>query len=73
MSAEDDARWMGEALALAGRAPWAFPAANPAVGCVIVQDGRVVGRGATARVDGRTPRRWRCATPARRPRGPPPT
>jgi diaminohydroxyphosphoribosylaminopyrimidine deaminase/5-amino-6-(5-phosphoribosylamino)uracil reductase len=48
VSAEDDARWMGEALALAGRALGStWP--NPAVGCVIVRDGRVVGRGATAR------------------------
>ena len=43
----DDARWMRSALALARRrVGQTWP--NPAVGCVIVRDGRVLGRGATA-------------------------
>ena len=42
-----DERWMAAALALGRRGLGAvWP--NPAVGCVIVRDGRVVGRGATA-------------------------
>jgi len=42
-----DARWMTSALALARRAlGQTWP--NPAVGCVIVNDGRVIGRGVTA-------------------------
>ena len=43
----DDARWMQSALALARRAVGrTWP--NPAVGCVIVRDGRVLGRATTA-------------------------
>ena len=43
----DDARWMRAALALAGRGLGrVWP--NPAVGCVLVADGRVVGRARTA-------------------------
>lgn len=43
----DDTRWMRGALALARRSlGQTWP--NPAVGCVIVRDGRVLGRGATA-------------------------
>jgi diaminohydroxyphosphoribosylaminopyrimidine deaminase/5-amino-6-(5-phosphoribosylamino)uracil reductase len=42
----DDARWMAAALALAGRSR-GRTAPNPNVGCVIVRDGRVVGRGWT--------------------------
>lgn len=43
----EDARWMRSALALARRAVGqTWP--NPAVGCVIVRDGRVIGRGVTA-------------------------
>jgi diaminohydroxyphosphoribosylaminopyrimidine deaminase / 5-amino-6-(5-phosphoribosylamino)uracil reductase len=42
----DDARWMGAALALADRAR-GRTAPNPNVGCVIVGEGRVVGRGWT--------------------------
>ena len=43
----DDARWMGAAITLATRARGrAWP--NPNVGCIIVHQGRVVGRGATA-------------------------
>lgn len=46
MTAEDDARHMAHALRLAARGlGTAWP--NPAVGCVIVQGGRVVGRGWT--------------------------
>ncbi|WP_373458599.1 bifunctional diaminohydroxyphosphoribosylaminopyrimidine deaminase/5-amino-6-(5-phosphoribosylamino)uracil reductase RibD [Sphingomonas faeni] len=41
-----DARWMGTALALAERSR-GRTAPNPNVGCVIVRDGRVVGRGWT--------------------------
>jgi diaminohydroxyphosphoribosylaminopyrimidine deaminase/5-amino-6-(5-phosphoribosylamino)uracil reductase len=42
----DDARWMGAALALAARGV-GRTAPNPPVGCVIVRDGRVIGRGWT--------------------------
>lgn len=43
----DDERWMGAALALARRSlGQTWP--NPAVGTVIIADGRVLGRGATA-------------------------
>lgn len=41
-----DARWMGAAIALSQRGR-ARTAPNPNVGCVIVRDGRVVGRGWT--------------------------
>jgi diaminohydroxyphosphoribosylaminopyrimidine deaminase / 5-amino-6-(5-phosphoribosylamino)uracil reductase len=42
----DDTRWMGAALALATRGV-GRTAPNPPVGCVIVRDGHVVGRGWT--------------------------
>lgn len=42
----DDERWIGAALALAARGV-GQTAPNPSVGCVIVKDGRVVGRGWT--------------------------
>jgi len=42
----DDGRWMAAALMLAGRTR-GQTAPNPNVGCVIVADGRVVGRGWT--------------------------
>lgn len=42
----DDARWMGAALALSERGR-GRTAPNPTVGCVIVKDGVVVGRGWT--------------------------
>lgn len=42
-----DIRWMQAALALAGRNP-ALAAPNPCIGCVVVKDGVVIGRGATA-------------------------
>jgi diaminohydroxyphosphoribosylaminopyrimidine deaminase/5-amino-6-(5-phosphoribosylamino)uracil reductase len=42
----DDARWMGAAVALAERGK-GLTAPNPPVGCIIVKDGRVVGRGWT--------------------------
>lgn len=45
-AAANDARWMGVALALAERGR-GRTAPNPNVGCVIVRDGRVVGRGWT--------------------------
>jgi len=41
-----DARWLGAALALAERGV-GRTAPNPSVGCIIVTDGRVVGRGWT--------------------------
>ncbi len=43
----DDARWMAAAVVLASRAQ-ARTWPNPNVGCVIVADGRVAGRGSTA-------------------------
>ncbi|MEO9130813.1 MAG: bifunctional diaminohydroxyphosphoribosylaminopyrimidine deaminase/5-amino-6-(5-phosphoribosylamino)uracil reductase RibD [Sphingomonas sp.] len=43
---DDDARWMGAALALAERGR-GLTAPNPNVGCVIVNRGRVIGRGWT--------------------------
>lgn len=46
MSRPDDADHMRRAIALA-RANLGRTGANPAVGCVIVRDGRVVGEGAT--------------------------
>ena len=46
-----DHQWMGEALAQAQKALYlANP--NPRVGCVIVKDGQVIGRGFTQRVGG---------------------
>ena len=43
----EDTRWMGAAIALAQRGRGrSFP--NPNVGCIIMHDGRVVGRGTTA-------------------------
>ncbi len=44
--APDDARWMATAIALAARGR-GLTTPNPNVGCVIVRDGRVVGRGWT--------------------------
>ncbi len=41
-----DARWMGAALTLASRGV-GRTAPNPSVGCILVRDGRVVGRGWT--------------------------
>nr|WP_295659732.1 bifunctional diaminohydroxyphosphoribosylaminopyrimidine deaminase/5-amino-6-(5-phosphoribosylamino)uracil reductase RibD [Polymorphobacter sp.] len=46
MSDRDDARWLGAALALAERGV-GRTSPNPSVGCVIVADDRVVGRGWT--------------------------
>ena len=43
----DDARWMGAAITLATRAR-GRTSPNPNVGCIIVHQGRVVGRGLTA-------------------------
>ncbi|MES2498314.1 MAG: bifunctional diaminohydroxyphosphoribosylaminopyrimidine deaminase/5-amino-6-(5-phosphoribosylamino)uracil reductase RibD [Pseudomonadota bacterium] len=45
-AAADDRRWMASAIALAGRGR-ARTTPNPNVGCVIVRDGRVIGRGWT--------------------------
>jgi len=47
MSTADDERWMARAIALA-RAQVGRTGDNPAVGCVIVAGGTVVGEGATA-------------------------
>lgn len=47
MTAEDDLRHMSHALAMAQRGlGQVWP--NPSVGCVIVKDGRILGRGTTA-------------------------
>ena len=46
-----DASWMREALNLARSAQYRTRP-NPAVGCVIVKDGQIIGRGATAPVGG---------------------
>ena len=46
MKPADDARWLAAALALAERGR-GTTAPNPAVGCILVKDGRVVGRGWT--------------------------
>jgi diaminohydroxyphosphoribosylaminopyrimidine deaminase/5-amino-6-(5-phosphoribosylamino)uracil reductase len=48
MTAAADARFMALALAL-GRRGMGQVWPNPAVGCVIVKDGVIVGRGATQR------------------------
>jgi diaminohydroxyphosphoribosylaminopyrimidine deaminase/5-amino-6-(5-phosphoribosylamino)uracil reductase len=45
-SLASDARWMASAIALAGRGR-AMSSPNPNVGCVLVHQGRVVGRGWT--------------------------
>jgi len=47
MNPADDERWMARAIALA-RAQVGRTGDNPAVGCVIVAEGAVVGEGATA-------------------------
>ncbi|MEL7535682.1 MAG: bifunctional diaminohydroxyphosphoribosylaminopyrimidine deaminase/5-amino-6-(5-phosphoribosylamino)uracil reductase RibD [Pseudomonadota bacterium] len=49
---EHDVAYMREALALAARAR-AVASPNPAVGCIIVADGDIVGRGATEAPGGR--------------------
>lgn len=46
MAIQDDPHWMAQALALAA-AQKGRTAPNPTVGCVIVRDGVVIGRGAT--------------------------
>ena len=46
MSAEDDARYMAAAIALSERGR-ALTTPNPNVGCILVNKGRVVGRGWT--------------------------
>ena len=45
--ARSDADWMRAAIALAERGR-ALSSPNPSVGCVLVRDGRVIGRGWTA-------------------------
>ncbi|MCJ8145379.1 bifunctional diaminohydroxyphosphoribosylaminopyrimidine deaminase/5-amino-6-(5-phosphoribosylamino)uracil reductase RibD [Acinetobacter sp. A3.8] len=51
MTQSQDTYWMREALSLAGSAQYRTRP-NPAVGCVIVKDGQIIGRGATAPVGG---------------------
>lgn len=48
MDSDTDWRWMGAALALAERGV-GLTGVNPSVGCVVVSQGRVVGRGWTSR------------------------
>jgi diaminohydroxyphosphoribosylaminopyrimidine deaminase/5-amino-6-(5-phosphoribosylamino)uracil reductase len=55
---EADRRFMAAALALA-RAQMGRTGANPAVGCVVIRDGRIIGQGATA--DGGRPHAERIA------------
>ncbi|MEO1046495.1 MAG: bifunctional diaminohydroxyphosphoribosylaminopyrimidine deaminase/5-amino-6-(5-phosphoribosylamino)uracil reductase RibD [Pseudomonadota bacterium] len=43
----EDLRWMQATIALAARSP-ALAAPNPCVGCIVVKDGVVIGRGVTA-------------------------
>ncbi|MFT6460737.1 bifunctional diaminohydroxyphosphoribosylaminopyrimidine deaminase/5-amino-6-(5-phosphoribosylamino)uracil reductase RibD [Maricaulis maris] len=61
MSAIDDARYMDLAVALA-RAQQGRTAPNPAVGCVLVRDGRIIATGATQ--DGGRPHAERVALDA---------
>jgi diaminohydroxyphosphoribosylaminopyrimidine deaminase / 5-amino-6-(5-phosphoribosylamino)uracil reductase len=61
MSATDDARYMDLALALA-RAQQGRTAPNPAVGCVLVKDGRILSTGSTQ--DGGRPHAERVALDA---------
>lgn len=49
--ATDDTRWMRQALGLAESVMY-LTSPNPRVGCVIVQDGRILGTGATQRAGG---------------------
>ncbi|WP_300540942.1 bifunctional diaminohydroxyphosphoribosylaminopyrimidine deaminase/5-amino-6-(5-phosphoribosylamino)uracil reductase RibD [Maricaulis sp.] len=58
MTGTDDLRYMGLALALA-RGQLGRTAPNPAVGCVLVRDGRILATGATA--DGGRPHAERIA------------
>ena len=51
-----DVKWMAEALRLAKKGRFTT-SPNPRVGCVIVKDGRVIGRGWTQ--PGGRPRLWR--------------
>ena len=55
MTNDADSQWMQGALMLARRGE-GLTAPNPAVGCVLVKDGRLIGRGTTAK-GGRPPRR----------------
>ena len=52
MSAEDDRRFMAEAIRFS-RTNAGMTSSNPCVGCVIVRDGEIVGRGVTAAPTGR--------------------
>lgn len=52
MSKADDLRFLRRALALAAKVPPRATGANPRVGCVLVQGGRIVGQAAHARFGG---------------------
>jgi diaminohydroxyphosphoribosylaminopyrimidine deaminase/5-amino-6-(5-phosphoribosylamino)uracil reductase len=68
--ADEDPRWMAAALNLGSRS-LGLTAPNPAVGAILVKEGAVVGRGATA--PGGRPHAERIAIDgqARRPAAPP--
>ncbi len=61
-----DARWMRAAIAL-GRRGRGRTAPNPNVGCIIVKDGRAIGRGWTSRAAAPMPKpsRWKPPVPKR--------
>ena len=61
----EDIRWMRSALSLSKRGlGQVWP--NPSVGCIIVKDGVVLGRGVTAAGGRHMPKRRRCCKPAQR-------
>ena len=62
---DEDRRWMEAALNL-GERSLGLAAPNPSVGAILVKDGAVVGRAATAPADGRTPSRSPSPRPGRR-------
>lgn len=67
-----DEIYMARAMKLAQRGRFTTHP-NPNVGCVIVKDGEIVGRGSTIVPASRTPRSMRCGWQARRHAVPPPT
>lgn len=54
-----DCSYMRRALELAKKARFNCPP-NPAVGCVIVKDRRIIGEGFTQKPGKHTPKSWRC-------------